>query len=199
MKNIKISLFAGILLLVFAEAAFAQEKCFYEREGYIQLFNGKDLTGWKIPEGDNGHWSVINGAIDYDARSEAKGLKDLWTEQTYEDFKLHIECRFKGYGDVPYAVSMILPNGDYQLDENVKVITKLLPNSDSGIYLRSWGQQINIWCWPIGSGELWAVRNDKSLPAEVRAAAVPKENADKQVGQWNAFDITGREKSYNCQ
>jgi hypothetical protein len=42
----------------------------------------------------------------------------------------------------------------------------------------------------VGSGELWSVRNDRSLPPEVRAAAVPSENADKLVGQWNAFDIT---------
>jgi len=28
------------------------------------------------------------------------------------------------------------------------------------------------------------------LSAEIRATAVPKENADKPVGQWNAFDIT---------
>ena len=23
--------------------------------GWVSLFNGKDLTGWKIPEGDGGH------------------------------------------------------------------------------------------------------------------------------------------------
>ncbi|NLH29679.1 MAG: DUF1080 domain-containing protein, partial [Bacteroidales bacterium] len=41
----------------------------------------------------------------------------------------------------------------------------------------------------VGSGELWSVRTNESLPAEVRAAAVPCENADRPVGQWNAFDI----------
>jgi hypothetical protein len=25
-------------------------------EGFTSLFNGKDLSGWKVPEGDNGHW-----------------------------------------------------------------------------------------------------------------------------------------------
>ncbi|MFW5822070.1 MAG: 3-keto-disaccharide hydrolase, partial [Tangfeifania sp.] len=71
----------------------------YENEGYKSLFNGKNLDGWVIPEGDNGHWSVIDGVIDYDARSEAKGDKNLWTEEKFKDFKLHIEWRFKGYGD----------------------------------------------------------------------------------------------------
>ena len=37
--------------------------------GFVSLFNGKDLTHWKVPEGDNGHWKVVNGVIDYDARS----------------------------------------------------------------------------------------------------------------------------------
>ena len=25
-------------------------------EGFVPLFNGTDLAGWKIPQGDNGHW-----------------------------------------------------------------------------------------------------------------------------------------------
>ena len=36
-------------------------------QGYESLFNGKDLRGWKVPEGDNGHWRVVDGVIDYDA------------------------------------------------------------------------------------------------------------------------------------
>ena len=27
-------------------------------EGFVSLFNGKDLLGWKAPTGDNGHWKV---------------------------------------------------------------------------------------------------------------------------------------------
>ena len=40
---------------------------------FVSLFNGKDLAGWKIPAGDNGHWKVADGVIDYDAASEATG------------------------------------------------------------------------------------------------------------------------------
>jgi hypothetical protein len=35
-------------------------------EGFVSLFNGKDLGGWKVPEGDNGHWKVVDGRIDCD-------------------------------------------------------------------------------------------------------------------------------------
>ena len=46
--------------------------------GFTSLFNGRDLTGWKVPAGDNGHWRVADGVIDYDAASEA-AEKDLWS------------------------------------------------------------------------------------------------------------------------
>ena len=29
--------------------------------GFVSLFNGKDLSSWKIPAGDNGHWKVLDG------------------------------------------------------------------------------------------------------------------------------------------
>lgn len=32
--------------------------------GFVSLSNGRDLSGWKIPEGDNGHWKVIDGRAD---------------------------------------------------------------------------------------------------------------------------------------
>jgi hypothetical protein len=181
--------FSAILIMLLAAGhGFAQEHCLFKDAGYTSLFNGKDLTGWKTPEGDNGHWSVIDGVIDYDARSEAKGNKDLWSEGEYTDFMLHVEWRIKGYGDRLFPLPTILPDGSYVRDKDGKVIEPLGPNSDSGILLKKAGQA-NIWCWSVGSGELWSVRTNEDLPAEVRAAAVPSENADRPVGQWNAFDI----------
>ena len=68
-----------------------------------------------------------------------------------------------------------------------------LPDSDSGIFLRGQGKcQVNIWCWPIGSGEFYGYRMDRSQPPEVRAGVTPRTQADKPVGQWNRFEITLR-------
>src|ERR1051325_7135306 len=65
-------------------------------EGFVSLFNGKDLTGWKIPPGDNGHWKVVDGTIDCDARSESKVAdKSLWAEQSFKDFILRADWRLK--------------------------------------------------------------------------------------------------------
>ena len=66
-----------------------------------------------------------------------------------------------------------------------------MPNADSGIYLRGMSKyQLNIWCWPIGSGEVYGIRNNEKLPQEIRAGVTPNRKADKNVGEWNRFVIT---------
>jgi len=160
--------------------------------GFTSLFNGKDLAGWKVPEGDNGHWKVIDGVIDYDAQSESKGDKNLWTAKSYGDFVLRMDWRIKETNGL-YPVPTVLPDGSHKLDANGKEIITPTANADSGIYLRGQSKaQINIWCWPIGSGEVYGFRMDKKMPPEVRAGVTPKVNADKPVGEWNTFEITMR-------
>ena len=51
---------------------------------------------------------------------------------------------------------------------------------------------MNIWCWPIGSGEVYGYRTDATMPPAVRAGVTPKRNADRDIGAWNAFEITMR-------
>jgi hypothetical protein len=162
------------------------------QKGFVSLFNGKDLTGWKVPPGDNGHWKVVDGVIDYDAKSEAKGDKSLWTEKSFKDFILRLDWRFKtdekGYMN---KVPIILPDGSNKKDADGKEVRVDIEDVDSGIYLRGIiDSQINIWMWPVGSGELWSVRNNRKLPAEARAAATPKKKADRPRGEWNTFEIT---------
>jgi hypothetical protein len=152
-------------------------------KGFVPLFNGKNLDGWTIPEGDNGHWKVVDGVIDYDACSEAKGNKSLFTEKEFGDYTIYFDWRFKRTSGL-YAMPTILPDGSYKTDENGERIVTPTPNADSGLLFRP-GHQANLWCWTCGSGELWMVRNNKSATPEQRAAAVPKANADKPVGEWN--------------
>lgn len=160
-------------------------------DGFTSLFNGKDLTSWKLPAGDNGHWKVLDGVIDYDAMSEAKEDKNLWTEKSYKDFILYVDWRIK---ETPWSnpnVPLILPSGLHKLDEKGKQITMLVPDSDSGILLRGVGKcQANIWNWPIGSGEVYGYRMDEKMPPEVRRGVTPTTNADKNIGEWNTFRIT---------
>jgi len=160
--------------------------------GFVSLFNGRDLTGWKTPVGDNGHWKVLGGVIDYDARSEAPGDKNLWSEKSYRDFTLRLDWRIKETTGL-YPVPTVLPDGTHQKGADGKDVITPTPNADSGIYLRGTSKaQLNIWCWPIGSGEVYGYRMDAKQPPTVRAGVTPKLRADKPVGEWNTFEITLR-------
>src|SRR4051794_7527403 len=160
-------------------------------EGFTPLFDGKDLSQWIIPEGDNGHWKVVDGVIDYDARSEAPGHKNLVSKREYGDFVVKLEWRIK---ETPFEnpnVPYILPDGTHARGVDGKELKLKLPDSDSGIYLRDMKgkSQVNIWCWPIGSGEVYGYRTDKKMPARVRAGVTPRTQADRPVGEWNEFEI----------
>jgi hypothetical protein len=54
----------------------------------IDLFNGKDLTGWKAL-GQN-QWEVRNGIL-----TSPRSGANLISDQTFTDFKLHVEFRFQ--------------------------------------------------------------------------------------------------------
>ena len=174
----------AVFALLLGATAVAQD------DGFTPIFNGKDFTGWKVPEGDNGHWKIVDGAIDYDARSEA-AKKDLWSVKEYVDFTLKIDWKIK---ETPYTnpnVFDILPDGTHKKGPDGKEIKMALPDSDSGVFVRGSGtHQVNIWCWPVGSGEVYGVRMNKNHPPEVRAGVTPKKKMDKPIGEWNTFEIT---------
>src|SRR5262245_16936558 len=159
--------------------------------GFVPLFNGRDLAGWKVPAGDGGHWRVVDGAIDYDAQSQASGDKSLWSEREFGNFVLKVDWRIK---ETPYTnpnVPIVRYDGSQKRDAAGREIHIAVPDSDSGIYLRgSSKSQVNIWCWPIGSGEVYGYRTDASMPPAVRAGVTPKRNADHDIGAWNTFQIT---------
>lgn len=182
-----LALLAGSLLTLSA----ADRPLNQPPKGFRSLFNGKDLEHWVVDPQDGGHWKVLDGVIDYDALSEApdRNNKNLWSREEFGDFELMIDWRIKRTTGL-YDMPIVLPDGSEKLDENGKMIKIPTPNADSGIYLRGEGKsQINIWCWPIGSGEVYGYRRDKTMPPEVRAGVTPKLNADRPVGEWNSFRI----------
>jgi len=164
-----------------------------DADGFIPLFNGRDLTGWKIPAGDGGHWKVVDGVIDYDAQSEAAGDKSLPSEREFEDFILRLEWRLKATPYVNHEVRIVMPDGSHKKGPDGQDVKIAVPDSDSGVFLRGFPKaQVNIWCWPVGSGEVYGYRMDEKMPAQVRAAVTPRMLADRNVGEWNAFEITLR-------
>jgi hypothetical protein len=188
-RHALLSFSAFVLVPVLALSAAAQTA--QPPAGFVSLFNGKDFSGWKVPAGDNGHWKVIDGVIDYDAQSEAPQDKNLWSVAEYGDFVLRVEWRIKETPFINPNVAIIRLDGTHKKGPDGKEIRIAVPDSDSGIYLRgSSKSQVNIWGWPIGSGEVYGYRMDEKMPPAVRAGVTPKANADSDIGQWSAFEIT---------
>ncbi len=159
-------------------------------EGFVSLYNGRDLTGWRAEKGHEGHWRSRDWILDYDGKSEAKD-KHLWTKEAYGDFVLIVDWRLNGKA-VTRRRPVVLKDGTYALDKDGKRKTvEVMDAGDSGIYLRgSSKSQVNIWCWPIGSGEVYGYRNDGKQSTEVRKGVTPRVKADAPLGKWNRFVIT---------
>jgi hypothetical protein len=77
-------------------------------DGFEPVFNGRDLNGWK---GETENYEVRDGAI----VCKPRGGGNIFTEETYEDFKVRLEfrlppggnngltIRYPGHGDAAYA------------------------------------------------------------------------------------------------
>jgi hypothetical protein len=161
-----------------------------KERGFRSLYNGLDLRGFKHGAGHEGHWTAKNWILDYDGKATGND-KNLWTEEEFGNFILIVDWRLPDKPEVDY-VPVILPDGSEAIDEGGNpIVVPVMDAGDSGIYLRgSSKSQLNIWNWPVGSGEIWGYRTDKNMPEQVRRDATPILNADNPVGQWNRFEIT---------
>jgi len=158
--------------------------------GFRCLYNGLDLRGWRQVPGHKGHWNAKDWILDYDGKATGDD-KNLWTQEEFANFVLIVDWRLPDKPEVE-NVPVILPDGSEAAHAEGKQVTvPVMDAGDSGIYLRgSSKSQINIWNWPVGSGEIWGYRRDSNMPEQVRRGATPVLNADNPVGQWNRFEIT---------
>lgn len=89
-----VKILAGYLALM-VMAAWAQGPA---ESGWVSLFNGKDLSGWRAHGAEK--WVVENGEILGESTVGKYGY--LTTEKTYRDFLLRV--RFKCEGEGNYGV-----------------------------------------------------------------------------------------------
>ena len=151
--------------------------------GFAPIFNGENFDGWRMGEGSEDHWVAHNGLIQYTGKSPAK-MKHLWTKKSYKDFSLAFDWRWAEAG--PMMERPIIGADGKKTGKSVEVM-----ELDSGIFLRGKVKsQVNLWNWPVGSGEVWGYRTDKNQPNEVLAAVTPTMKADRPVGEWNRMMIT---------
>jgi hypothetical protein len=143
-------------------------------EGFVPMFNGKDLTGWK-------------GLVEDPIKRASMSAEELAAKQRVADERMRANWSvrdgtivFNGAGDNMCSVK---DYGDFEMIVDWR-ITK---DGDSGIYLRG-SPQVQIWDpartdvgAEVGSGGLY---NNQKNPSK------PLVFADNPVGEWNTFRIT---------
>ncbi|MBN1441222.1 MAG: DUF1080 domain-containing protein, partial [Planctomycetes bacterium] len=152
-------------------------------EGFVSLFNGKDLSGW---DGDPGLWSVQDGAITARTTAE-KPLKQnsfiIWRRFTLEDFELRLSYRIVGGNSGIQFRSWANPDwvsGGYQADiEAGDRFSGILYEERGRGILADRGQKVRV--APDGKKEVIGSVGDA---AEI-GARIKKED-------WNDYVITAR-------
>lgn len=144
-------------------------------EGFVSIFNGNDLTGWKGLVGN----PISRSKMKPQELAAAQKKADEEAAQTWliENGELVFSgkgnnlCTTKQYGDFEMLIDWKLLPGD---------------EPDAGIYLRG-TPQVQIWDTArvkvgaqVGSGGLYNNQANPSKPLRV---------ADQKVGEWNTFYI----------
>ena len=142
-------------------------------EGFVSMFNGKDLTGWQ-------------GLVENPVSRAKMRPAELARKQAEADSKVPLNWSvkdgsiwFSGRGDNLCSVKLY---SDFEM----LVDWKITKAGDSGIYLRG-SPQVQIWDTSrvavgaqVGSGGLYNNQIHPSKPLKV---------ADNLVGEWNTFRI----------
>jgi hypothetical protein len=163
------------------------------QRSFLSLVEDDSLSQWKVEPWHQGHWTVRDGVIDYDGKAENKSFQknSLWTKQGFGNCQMYAEWRLSEEPKMK-PQPIVLYNGDFLLNDAGKRITRPRRDAgDSGLMFRGTAKcQANIWSQELGSGEINGYRTDRKMPPEVRRACIPIKNADRPLGEWNAFLIT---------
>lgn len=145
-------------------------------EGFVSLFNGKDLAGWK--------GFLDNKGIESDEPPEELAERQQAADEEMQKHWQAVDhvIEFDGKGD---SICTAKDYGDFELYVDLKIP----PGGDSGIYLRGL-PQIQIWDTTEatlqqygakkGSGGLWNNQCNQRFPLT---------RADNEVGQWNTLYV----------
>lgn len=168
-----------MIVTVFLAAAAVGAEPNQPPEGFVSLFNGKDLSGWR----------GMSHISPYDW--EAMSPEDRQERQTRENAEMQKHWRVENGEIVNDGKGPFLTTEKDYGDIEFFIDWKIVPKGDSGLYLRG-TPQVQIWdttkeagYWPLGarfgSGSLW---NNKEAGKNALV------HADNPVGQWNTFHIT---------
>src|ERR1041384_3385589 len=103
-------LFASFMLLTLYTTAFAAGT--KKDDALVPIFNGKDLTGWRVPD-PNPWWSAAEGGVLLGHSDPTKKGNIFETQKLYQD--VLIECEFKFSGDIDSGIFIRKPDIQVQI------------------------------------------------------------------------------------
>jgi len=162
-----------------------------DADGFVEIFDGKDLTGWK---GLEGYWDVKDGAITgHETKDKSKQTFLIYTGSDVADFELHYKFRFntpEGNSGVQFRSKIMDPSkdpyraGGYQADCDAG-------NGYTGIiYDEAGGAGGRGIMSNRGEKTHWDAQNQRhneKLPEPID----PKKDI-KPVGEWNDCVLTAK-------
>jgi hypothetical protein len=158
--------------------------------GYISLYNGLDLRGWKTDDSSelwkSDNWKLVTTGNDL---GDPKSF--LWTENEFQNFNMIIDWRLTGE-PVAKSVSVIMPDGKQAEDSDGKKITvPIRYTGEGGIFIRGSDKVgVRMTSWPEGSGGFIGYREEGVFDPETRKSATPILNADLVSGEWNRMEMS---------
>lgn len=109
-KNRLFALFA-ILALIISSSFINSEK----EPKLKEIFNGKNLDGWKVPEG-NIWWTAEKGILSAKSGPDKKG-SILWTDKDYTNFIIQTDFKF-GEGTIDSGIFIRTEKQQIQIGES---------------------------------------------------------------------------------
>ena len=160
-------LVAGLVLAAMVVGAMAAETEAIEPKETIALFNGKDLSGWKLYVRGNTDpttvWTVEDGVVKCKGRPPGY----MRTEKAYKNYKFVMEWRFTKPGNSGVLVHMSEPD-------------------------RVWPKSIECQGMYRNQGDFWMIGGTECKEHKgMKGRRVPKkgEHNEKAVGEWNVYEI----------
>ncbi len=155
-------------------------------DGFLSLFNGRDLSGWVNINTAPDTWSVSNGVI----HCTGKPTGAMRTEKHYENFILDLEWRhLKPAGNSGLFIwSSPTPAPNTPYCKSVEV--QILDHQYFTNYVAS-GKKPG---WFTTDGDVFAIHGATMKPFEPndgKMRSFPRENRTKGTPEWNHYRITG--------
>lgn len=146
-------------------------------EGFVSMFNGTDLTGWKGLVAD----PLKRAKMDAKTLAAAQEKADAEARDSWKP--VNDELQFMSHGN---NLATVKKYGDFEMLVDWKIVDDKKGEGDAGIYLRG-TPQVQIWDnarvkvgAQVGSGGLYNNKTNPSKPLKV---------ADNKLDEWNTFRI----------